>query len=242
MKVSYWDVANSGFLWLLVGLGLAFITVLAVVFLVKAWKHGLALGIQKSTLNRVVKSTIAFTVVPSISMLIGLITLASVLGAPLSWFRLSVVGSTAYELMAADMISSGLGYKTLIDARGAGGEVMGAVMLVMAIGIIGGIVVNIFASKKITQSMTRYSSGSGGWGAIFAASFMVALMGVFLPLQISKGLPAILTGVTSLVITLVLALLAKKLRQDWLGEFTLAFSLVGGMASALLWVSLFPVA
>src|SRR5699024_11307005 len=70
-------------------------------------------NIPKDKLKQIIKSSIIFTIVPSLAIVIALFSLASVLGVPLSWFRLSVVGSLAYELLAAEMTVSAVGYESL---------------------------------------------------------------------------------------------------------------------------------
>lgn len=237
-EVTYWQAANSPLVWVLVAVSLAFVALLAVYYLVKSWKRALSLGLQKETLKKVVKSTISFVIVPSLSMLIGFLTLAAVLGMPLSWFRLSVVGSTTYELMAADMVSTGMGYENLAQARDADASVFVAVMLVMAIGILGGIITNIFAAKKITTSMTTYTQKNAAWGAVFASCFMLTLIAVFVPGQFAKGPVAILTIATSMLVTLLLSFLAKRFKLAWMSEFTLAFALIIGMVSSVFWTRL----
>src|SRR5699024_7958696 len=96
---------------------------------------------SREKLKKIVKSSIIFTIVPSIAIVIALFSLASVLGIPWSWFRLSVVGSLAYELMAAEMTVTGAGYDSLGQFVASGDiSSVGTIMFVMSISIIGGIV------------------------------------------------------------------------------------------------------
>ena len=99
--MGYFDVANSPLLYLLVAAGILYIVGLSAVFLRKSWRRCLKLGISREKLRSVARSSAVFTVVPSISIVIGLFTLSTVLGVPWPWYRLSVVGSVSYELLAA---------------------------------------------------------------------------------------------------------------------------------------------
>ena len=99
--MSYFDVANSPLLYVLVAGGILYIIGLSAVFLIKAW------------------------------------------------YRLSVVGSVSYELMAADMVADGMGYGSVGEmAAQADYSVFGAVMFVMSICILAGILVNLFAVEN----------------------------------------------------------------------------------------------
>ncbi len=85
-----------------------------------------------------------FSIVPSIAIIAGLISLAAVIGLPYSWFGLSVLGSVTYELMASNMALSSLG----LNLSNATGYAFGLVMWAMCLGITIGNVFNIFMCKK----------------------------------------------------------------------------------------------
>lgn len=99
--MSYFEVANSSLVYLLVIVVIVFVFILSAIFTRKAWKRGLELGFEKEMLRRVVKQSLVFTLVPSIAIVIGLFALAPALGIPWPWFRLSVIGSVSYDLMAS---------------------------------------------------------------------------------------------------------------------------------------------
>ena len=90
--------ANSGVMYLIAGVVIAFVMLMAAVFLFKAYREGVRIGMDKKKLNKVLTSSIVFSVVPSIGILIGVITLAGSLGIPLPWLRLSVIGALHYEV------------------------------------------------------------------------------------------------------------------------------------------------
>lgn len=62
---------NSLPMFLIVGVVVAFIAVLCVVFLVRSWRAGVAMGMDKAKLRRAITSSATFTLLPSISILLG---------------------------------------------------------------------------------------------------------------------------------------------------------------------------
>lgn len=251
MAMTFWDVADSSILYILVIIGLLYVAFLAGVFLRKAWGHCLELGIPNTTVKKVIASSCTFSIVPSLSIVIGLFSLAAVIGTPWAWFRLSVVGAVSYELMAADMVGQAMGYSALTQLRGEPAQVMGAVMIVMSIGIIGGIVTNALFCKKIQTSMASFNEKQGGWGALFSGCFMMAMMSVMMPLQVYNptadygryghfNLVGTLTLITSAVISLLVTMIAKKTGAKWLNNFVLAIALILGMVAAVMWSAVFP--
>lgn len=90
---------------LMYGLALAvvvFVTVQSLFFIIKSWKRGREIGLDKSTLMNTVTSSILFTIAPAISILVTVIALANALGIVLPWIRLTVIGNLAYETVAAE--------------------------------------------------------------------------------------------------------------------------------------------
>ena len=104
--MSFMDVMNSPLLYILVSAGILYILIFCAVTFRKAYRHGLDIGMSKEKLRTVIVSSAIYTIVPSISIVIGLFSLSMVIGVPWSWFRLSVVGAVTYELMAADMAAT----------------------------------------------------------------------------------------------------------------------------------------
>lgn len=232
-------IMNSRLLYILVAGGLGLIFLLCAVMLKMAWGRCLELGISKQKIKDVIKSSVLFSIVPSISIVIGLFSLAAVLGVPWPWFRLSVVGSVSYELMAADMAATGAGYES-IGALAAvdNGSIAGAIMFVMSIGIMFGIVTCTIFGKKIQTSMASFREKNGAWGALATGCFTLAMLVVFLPVQVFKGPVFTLTLITSALITLAHNIIIKKTGWTWLSNFVLADSLVLAMVASVFFDSL----
>ena len=99
---KYLSQVNSLPFYLIVGGVLLFILTMCVVFLVKSYRAGIAIGIDKKVMRRAIMSSATFSVLPGVSILLGVIALSGSLGVPLSWLRLSVVGALQYELNVAE--------------------------------------------------------------------------------------------------------------------------------------------
>ena len=96
---EYLNSVNSGIFYLLVAGILGFITIMCFVFLVKSYKAGVELGIDKKVLKKTITASATFTMLPSISILLGVIALSGSLGVPFSWLRLSVVEQKYHLLL-----------------------------------------------------------------------------------------------------------------------------------------------
>ena len=79
---------NSPVMYLICGGIIAFVALVCVFFAVRAWKAGVAIGMDKTKMKRAVVSSATFAVLPSVGILLGVIALAGSLGTPWPWLRL----------------------------------------------------------------------------------------------------------------------------------------------------------
>lgn len=240
IRLTIQQLLNGNVLYITVIVGLLFIITIAFLFFIKSRNRALELGVSKDDLKKVIKSSIIFSIVPSIAIVIALFSLASVLGIPWSWFRLSVVGSLAYELMAAEMSVTGAGYDSLSHFLSTGDILsVSTIMFVMSLSIIGGILFTTIFAKKLQTGMQNYQSKNAEWGTLAMSYFMLSIAIVFLPIQVSQGLVFLFTLLTSATIALLHIIIIKKWQVKWLNEFVLANSLILGMISSIFWDKLF---
>lgn len=234
VNMDIYKVLNGKLLYLLVGIGLICIFLMCLFFFRRAYKRALELNVSKEKLNSVIKSSIVFSIVPSISIIIGLITLKPLLGAPWPWFRLSVVGSLPYELTAADLSVKGAGYADFTDFQAAGDlKAVGVIMFVMSIAIMAGMVFNVFFLKKLHTSVSTSGKKETPFRDLALSVLITGMMSVFVVVQMTKSKIHAITLIVSAVTTFILTILAKKLNMKWLNDYVMSFALIIGMFIAV---------
>ena len=67
---------NSLPMFAIVGVVILFILGLSIVFMVKSYRAGVALGMDRVKMRRAITSSVTFTLLPSISILLGVIALS----------------------------------------------------------------------------------------------------------------------------------------------------------------------
>ena len=237
--VSMKDIINSPLLLVLVIVGLLYIVGFSFVYLKKACSRCIELGITKEDLKKVIKSSVVFSIVPSLAIVVGLFALISVLGVVWSWWRLSVIGSLSYESLISSSVATSLGFANNAEMLGnATGSQFGVVMILMSIGMLSGFLILIPFGKKLSMSVNKTESASS-WKYVLSGTFMLCLFAVYIPVLLFGDTIQTAVMLTGLVIALALGALASKPKLRWLGEFIMAFSMIGGMASAILWTNLF---
>ena len=104
---------NSGPMYLICGSIVAFVAIVCIIFLVRAYKAGKELGMDTTKMKRTIISSATFSLLPSIGILLGVIALSGSLGTPLPWLRLSVIGALHYETQIAQAAAEQTGMSTL---------------------------------------------------------------------------------------------------------------------------------
>ena len=234
---------NSLPMYLICGIVILFVLAMSVFFMVRAWKAGITMGLDKTRLRRTVTSSIAFTLLPSISILLGVIALSGSLGVPLPWVRLSVIGALHYETSVADIAARAIGLSGLNGSEMTP-TAYTTIALVMGAGIIWGMVFTVFLNKRYLKRLQapkvkkgKVSTGKGFGDVAMTAMFIglvAAYVGSYIGTVTSTGnfVPLIVLVVSALAMAVSTWLIEKK-GMAWLSSFSVAGSMLVGMAAAV---------
>ena len=233
---------NSPMLFLIAGIIISIVLLQSVFFLVKAWKRGVELGMDKDKLKRIAMTAAVFTIAPAVAIVISVITLAKDLGVALPWLRLSVVGSLSYETIAATNALSAMGLTFgKVDYLTAQQYV--TVVWVMTISIMVGIWLVPLIGKKLQNGMISMENRDKKWSDIFQNAMFIGMIAAFLGFVFcdfagvfkgeTAGLIPVLVMAVSALTMCVLGLLMKKFDRAWIADYALPISLIIGMASAI---------
>ena len=242
---DYLSSVNSGIFYLIVALVLGFVVAMCFVFLIKSYKAGIEIGMDKKELKKVITSSATFTLLPSISILLGVVALSGTLGVPFSWLRLSVIGALQYELNVAEIAATSLGLTGLkVDEMSMGAFV--TIALVMTVGILGGIFCCIFFLKKYLGKISskpkkaetgekKPSFGDHATTAMFVglcAAYIGSYVGRVMPGEYFDYMP-LFTAVVAAIVMAIFEFLIQKKDMKVLENFSLAASMLVAMAAAV---------
>lgn len=224
---------NNTFMYCLVAVVIVFVIAMSVRFIVLAWRRAKKLGISTQVLRRTAISAAVFTIVPAISILLGVIALSKALGFPLPWLRLSVIGALTYETPAAASAAQAVGMdlsRLITDPK-----VFAAIAWVMTLGIVPGTILVPAFGKKIENGIMRIRSKDEKWGSIFMSALFLGMISAFLGMvfgTIRDGLVGwipFFVMVVSALLMCVCAVFVKVLTWSWMEQYALPLSMLGGM-------------
>lgn len=247
------SVANSWWMYLLGVLVFVFVLFTSVAFILRSLHQAKQLGMDKSVIRKTVFTSLVFSLLPSISILIGVITLSGSLGIPLPWIRLSVIGALHYEETAALVGSGGGSVMPKLSTLDA--QTFVNIASVMTIFILSGPIFCLIAFKSYDKKLLSKAKSKDGVEKkekksfspyLFSAAF-IALISSFLAEGIAKlkniggeGLSPVDTYTPTIVILVAFGsmalfdLIQKKTKAKWLNDFALGFSMILGMTSAVI--------
>jgi len=241
---DYLSQVNSGWFYLIVALVLGYITIMCFVFLIKSYRAGIKIGMDPKVLKKTIASSATFTLLPSISILLGVVALSGTLGVPFSWLRLSVIGALQYELNVAEIAAQSIGLDGLrLDQMSM--EAFVTIALVMTIGILGGLFYTIFFLKKYLKKLQsnpkKKQDGKPGFGAHATTAMFIGLCGTYIGAYVGKAIPREGSDIMPLLVAIVAAgamavfeYFIQKKGKAVLENFSLAASMLIAMTAAVL--------
>lgn len=238
---------NSGPMYLICGSIVAFVAIVCIIFLVRAYKAGKELGMDTTKMKRTIISSATFSLLPSIGILLGVIALSGSLGTPLPWLRLSVIGALHYETQIAQAAAEQTGMSTLSASEMTPSSFV-TIALLMGICIMWGMVLSIFLNKKYTKRLNQSKGGSGaGFGDVAMTAMFIGLVSTYIGRYLGgfvseNGLftftgditPLIVMAVSALVMAIFIQLMKRK-SLAWIDSFSIAGSMIAGMAAAAIY-------
>lgn len=235
---QYLEIANSKIFYICAAIIIAFIILQSLLFLRLAFKEGKRIGLTKEKMIKAFRTGAITTIVPAIAVIVTLITMIPVLGIPIPWMRLSVIGSAQYELTAAGVGAKAMGVDTL-GGTAYNSQVFASSVWIMCIGSIWSVTLVAFFLRKIKGSYSKSLNTDPQWKSVLMHAAFLGVFSIFIADPVVKGGMALLTLLSGAVIMTILAILVVKFKQNWLREFALALSMIGAMACTILFSAIF---
>jgi hypothetical protein len=245
VQEAWWLYAVGAFVTLFIISGSLF-------FAYHANKKSQELGMPKESIKKAIVSSISFSILPSIGIFIGVITMSGFLGIALPWIRLSVLGALHYELMAADLAVEG------VNAANITVENFVTIAFTMTIAIVWGSLFTLFFFKKYQSKVVDKATKKEGrsFGPLLFQAVFIGLISAYFGDAFSRlfgyNTREIIDGsytdnvirnttvvplvvfVVSFLVMMFLDYLVEKKNIKWIENFQLSFAMLIGMTSAVL--------
>ncbi len=244
---------NAPVMYLICGAIVLFVALLCVVFAVRAYRAGKAIGMDVTKMKRTVIASATFAVLPSVGILLGVIALSGSLGTPLPWLRLSVIGALHYETQVAEAAAEAVGLPGL-SASAMTAEAFTTIALLMGVCIIWGMVFCLFTCKRYTERLSKPRAPKpgkkkgvslAGFGDTAMTAMFIGLVSAYIGSYVGtlvsgeglfrfagSWLPLAVALVGALAMGLFLLIRERK-NAAWIDSFSIAGSMLIAMTAAI---------
>ncbi len=244
---------NSPVIYLICGTIVLVVALACVVFALRAYRAGKAIGMDVTKMKRTIVASATFAVLPSVGILLGVIALSGSLGTPWPWLRLSVIGALHYETQVAEAAAEAVGIQGL-SASKMTAQAFSTIALLMSVCIIWGMVFSLFTCKSYTKRLgaggaekngEKKKSALAGFGDIAMTAMFIGLVSAYIGSYIGdfasgEGLFRFAGSWLPLAVALVGAAAMRlflwirdRFDAAWVDSFSIAGSMLIAMASAI---------
>ena len=106
---DYLEIANSSFLWFSAIPITLTVIIQAIIFTKRAYSSVDLVDLSREDANKAFKVGAVSAIGPALGVFVVMLGLMAVIGGPLAWMRLSIIGAAPTELAAAGMAAKAMG-------------------------------------------------------------------------------------------------------------------------------------
>ncbi|UQZ89764.1 DUF5058 domain-containing protein [Deltaproteobacteria bacterium Smac51] len=230
---NYMDIANSFWMWVAAGSAVTMVLIQAFIFARKSYSTGLEIGLTHEQMRGAIKSSAITAFGPSIVVLSAMIALLVSLGGPISWMRLSFIGSAMFEMMAASFGTQAMGVTIGSDPMTS--MAYANAVWTMTLGALGWIVFATLSADKMDKVQKKFSGSDTKLMGVVASGAILAAFGANSATHLVALNKNTVSCIAGGLVMLVLNHIADSKNIKWLREWNLFFALLGGMMAAVVW-------
>lgn len=229
------------------------VIVMSSVFLTKAIKRSKQIGIDKKIITNAIRNSAVFSIVPSIPIVIGVAVMSAMLmdiiGIP--WIRLTVIGALQYEITVVGIVAG--------ETSAISESAIATAFIIMTIAIMSGPIFNILIFKKYQSKLADIREKNKNLLDTITGALLGGLLAGIVSYMMVSGFNSIITGVnpvnsdgsvtigavtlltlaSSVAIMVICGLCMKVFKWKWMENYALPITMLGSLALALLFQSLF---
>lgn len=223
--MKWTDVANLYGIWVACSFAVAVAFVQALIFYRIGRKVGAEINLPAEKQNQAFRIGIINAIGPSIAVFFSLFALMSVIGGPVSWLRLSIIGSAATELGATGIAARAAGVDIASGSYSA--EQLSLFWAAMGLNGMGWMLVVLFLAGHLAKLRDKIGGGSELWLGIFSSAAMMGAFGYLVSGDLLRGPTETAVAVLGVVVAVSCSFFSGKIPV--LKEYTLGIAVIAGV-------------
>jgi len=223
-------VANSFGVWVIAAILICLVTVQSIMYYKLARTTATKIGLPKETCNIAFRTGMVTAIGPVIAIFVIMVGMMSVIGGPMSWMRLAIIGAAPTELTAAKVGSEAAGFQ--FGSPDYNLMALATSWWTMAINGVGWLLLVGLFSHKLDSLRDIIGGGNVKWLAMLSGAAMLGVFGYLNSGDVVSGgarLVAVVVGGLSMIV--MIRFVIKKLPV--LKEYSLGIAMLVGMFAAV---------
>lgn len=231
MKGSdYLHIANSPVLWASVIPMIVLVLAQAIMYVRLGYSVAPEIGLSKKECNKALRVGVTSSIGPSLSVFVVMVAMIGVVGAPVTWWRLSMIGAANTELTCSTFGAEAM--NVAFGGEGYGVTAYANSVWAMALNGCGWLVFCGLFTHKLGDLQNRVAGGNENIMQIISlaavlgtASYLVVAntRGAETPIALDK----LVAAIAAAIFMLIFQKISKKYR--WVAEYALGFAMLLGM-------------
>ena len=237
--MDYLKVANATLLWIGCLPVVIIVAFQAIVFIKRARESAGIVGLTEEETNKAFRVGAMSAIGPALGVFVVMLGLMAVIGGPLAWMRLAIIGAAPTELAAANMAAKAM--NTELGSPDYGIVHFANAAWVMALNGSAWLVTTGLFSDKLESITKRVSGGDTKKLGVIAVAAMCGAFSYLFGTELVKGFNPetrafMVSGIAAALAMLGLDMIAKKYPK--LMEYNLGFAMIAGMIAAVVYNSI----
>lgn len=219
-------VANSWPIWICAVISVCLIIFQSIFFARLSYKNAEPLGLSGKDCRKAIKTGFVTAIGPSLAAGIVVLSMMSVVGNPITWIRLTMIGGMNTELTAATLGAQTAGAQGLGEA-GYDLTAMATSWFAMAINGCGWLVVVILFTHNMDKLRGKVGGGDSRWLNLMSTVSLIGIIGFCMSGYVVSLDAQTIALIGGAVASFIFIKLSEKYK--WIKEYSLGFSILAGL-------------
>jgi hypothetical protein len=230
MSSELMTIVNSGAMWVCSVILILLVVVQAGLYFRLCAKEARIINYDQKNLKKSFRLGMITAFGPALTNVVAMISMMTIIGSPITWMRLSIIGAAPTELGVAALTAQSLGL-TLGNPGAFDVKAVSLIFLMMAITGTGWLLVVIFLTPSMGKIRIVFERRDVKWVSLFTAAATVGLFSNLSAQQLVKGGVGTYCCTIAAFVTMILThnVLGKK--YPLLKSYSMTISMVIGMAA-----------
>ncbi len=227
---DYLAIANEWGLWIAGGLMVAVALIQVLLYYRQLFVAAKTVDVTNEQLKQAFRTGAVTAIGPVLAIFVIMVGLMSVIGGPMAWMRLSVIGAAPTELTAAHVGADAAGVP--FGGEGYDVQAMAVSWWTMAINGVGWLVLVGLFGHTLEKGREKLGGGDTAWLGVLSTAAMIGVFGYLNTTNILRLGGPLIAAITGGIAMVLLLQLAKKFPP--IKEYTLGIAMIIGMVFAVL--------